>query len=413
MSGFSTAQLRKLTGKLDRRHVHFRKMDERDVDYIEGWFAIAEANAIFGFGGWDREMTHFERVFERTRGETTNCSYIARVCIRVRAGGSSVVREGTGWGTASARNAADAHERAIKSAETDATKRALATFGNRIGLGLYDKEQAGVTPRACDGANSFEIIAPDASIFAATLSAEGFCSGLRRILEGNEDRQQISLWLARNLTGIGRLKVLAPALKSPKGEHYGDLLARLFQAKIARLAEGSKGANGVDSACQQVDIREPADASPLERPEGPAVAMLAPPIEERSSEQCSYPLKPSNIAYGPRIDKAGLSIRTERRQRDKDHLRHVATLPCLVCQAAPSHPHHLTFAQPRGLALKVSDEFVVPLCAIHHNDVHREGAEALWWKRMGLEPLEIARALWAARERTPGEQTPALESARV
>jgi Rad52/22 family double-strand break repair protein len=32
-----------------------------------------------------------------------------------------------------------------KAAETDATKRALATFGNPFGLALYDKEQAGVT----------------------------------------------------------------------------------------------------------------------------------------------------------------------------------------------------------------------------------------------------------------------------
>jgi hypothetical protein len=34
---------------------------------------------------------------------------------------------------------------ALKAAETDATKRALATFGNPFGLALYDKDQAGVT----------------------------------------------------------------------------------------------------------------------------------------------------------------------------------------------------------------------------------------------------------------------------
>jgi len=32
----------------------------------------------------------------------------------------------------------------LKGAETDATKRALATFGNPFGLALYDREQAGV-----------------------------------------------------------------------------------------------------------------------------------------------------------------------------------------------------------------------------------------------------------------------------
>lgn len=33
---------------------------------------------------------------------------------------------------------------ACKEAETDATKRALATFGNPIGFALYDKERRGV-----------------------------------------------------------------------------------------------------------------------------------------------------------------------------------------------------------------------------------------------------------------------------
>ena len=37
-----------------------------------------------------------------------------------------------------------AHELALKGAETDATKRALATFGNSFGLALYDREHAGV-----------------------------------------------------------------------------------------------------------------------------------------------------------------------------------------------------------------------------------------------------------------------------
>ena len=40
-----------------------------------------------------------------------------------------------------------AHERALKGAETDATKRALATFGNPFGLALYDREKAGVRQR--------------------------------------------------------------------------------------------------------------------------------------------------------------------------------------------------------------------------------------------------------------------------
>ncbi len=180
MSGFSPSQLKKLTGKLDRAHVQSRSVEGKSIDYIEGWFALSEANAIFGFANWDRETVHFERLFERVRGEMTTCAYSARVRIRVRAGENTILREGTGCGTASARNAADAHERAIKAAETDATKRALATFGNRFGLCLYDKEQAGVSEPS---SRTLEVVCPDGQIFAGSLSPEGFCTALRKIIE--------------------------------------------------------------------------------------------------------------------------------------------------------------------------------------------------------------------------------------
>jgi hypothetical protein len=40
-------------------------------------------------------MSHFERIFERTRGDLTSCAYAARVRIRVTAGRSTIVREGS------------------------------------------------------------------------------------------------------------------------------------------------------------------------------------------------------------------------------------------------------------------------------------------------------------------------------
>src|SRR5262249_1833530 len=67
-----------------------------------------------------------------------------------------------------------------------------------------------------------------------------------------------------------------------------------------------------------------------------------------------------------RIDKGALTIPTPRRLRNKEHLRHVAQQPCLVCGRKPSDPHHLRYVQPRALGRKASDEFTVPLCRIHH-----------------------------------------------
>ena len=95
-----------------------------------------------------------------------------------------------------------------------------------------------------------------------------------------------------------------------------------------------------------------------------------------------------------RIDKSVLAIPVARRLRDKTHLRFVAKQPCLVCGRQPCDAHHLRFAQSRGLSLKVSDEFTVPLCRAHHRELHRTGRELDWWAKAGLEPISLARKLW-------------------
>jgi hypothetical protein len=49
--------------------------------------------------------------------------------------------------------------------------------------------------------------------------------------------------------------------------------------------------------------------------------------------------------------------------------------PCLICGRTPAHVHHIRYAQSRGLALKVSDEFTVTLCAIHHSEIMRQATK--------------------------------------
>jgi hypothetical protein len=59
------------------------------------------------------------------------------------------------------------------------------------------------------------------------------------------------------------------------------------------------------------------------------------------------------------------------RKRDKGHREFVCSQPCLICGRRPSDAHHLRFGQPRALGRRVSDEFIVPLCRVHHGDLHR------------------------------------------
>ena len=141
---FTATQVRQLKAKLDPKHVKTRTSGGATLHYVEGWQAIAEANRIFGFDGWDRETLSSNCVWSgSSRGEHT-VAYTAKVRITVRAGNTIVVREGSGSGEAKGFSPGQAHELALKSAETDATKRALASFGNVFGLALYDPQQNGV-----------------------------------------------------------------------------------------------------------------------------------------------------------------------------------------------------------------------------------------------------------------------------
>jgi hypothetical protein len=94
------------------------------------------------------------------------------------------------------------------------------------------------------------------------------------------------------------------------------------------------------------------------------------------------------------IDKSVLAVAAPRRYRNREHLRFVARQACLVCGRKPSDPHHLRHVQPRALGRKVSDEFTVPLCRVHHRAAHRAGDERAWWKTAGIDPMKFARRLW-------------------
>ena len=158
---FSPEQIAALSAPLDRAKVQTRSQAGRSLAYLEGWQAIAEANRIFGFDGWQRETISVQCVSERERtlGSSNRAgwgvTYTARVRISVGDGaGPQVIREGSGAGHGIDADLGQAHESALKEAETDAMKRALMTLGNPFGLALYDKQQREVTSSATPASNA-------------------------------------------------------------------------------------------------------------------------------------------------------------------------------------------------------------------------------------------------------------------
>jgi len=374
MMTFTNKQSRALKAKLAHKHVKTRNNNGTPISYVEGWHVIAEANRIFGYDCWDRTTLAPTCVWSELQRGQTVCFYSTRVRIRVRAGSVEIVRDGIGTGSGRSSSPEQAHEIALKAAETDATKRALATFGNPFGLALYDKDQAGVGKPARQpesGAAGGQNTTPERPHALRPL-LELIRAGLptRRF---NSPETYIAAVIA-DIRSIGSLEALYAFWESNR-------------STFATVREHAADRNEDPIGCVIDALKDRARHLGKNTDEMPE-------LTDRSRE--------------PR-----LAIPKERRLRDKAHLTFVASLPCTVCGRRPSHAHHLRFAQPRAMAMKVSDEFTVPLCAIHHDEVHRAGDEAAWWAQRGIiEPLTVAAKLWAATRQghADGEATEALQS---
>ena len=193
-NGFTTEQTESLGKMLDPAFVKARKQGGTEVSYVTAWHAIAEANRIFGYDGWMRETTEARVVQERPttigKGKSYEkpgfvVSYVAKVKITVFAGERVVVREGTGAGHGIDADMGQAHESAIKEAESDAMKRALMMFGNQFGLALYDKEQSNV---------GYDAPAPSAEMTA-----------LSDDLAAINEKPALDKWMADNKTRVEAL----------------------------------------------------------------------------------------------------------------------------------------------------------------------------------------------------------------
>lgn len=76
--------------------------------------------------------------------------------------------------------------------------------------------------------------------------------------------------------------------------------------------------------------------------------------------------------------------------RSKKHLAFVRSKGCLIsfngqrCNQRPE-AHHLMKMGGRGMGLKESDEWTVPLCRYHHSEVTDYGDEEKFWNKYGFK----------------------------
>jgi hypothetical protein len=308
---FSAKQFQALRRQPHRCHIRTREAHGRELSYLEGWYAISEANRIFGFDGWSRETLETRCVLGRESKGIFLAVYVARVRVTVQADGATIIREGHGSGEGRGTSPGEVHDIALKAAETDATKRALATFGKPFWLELYRGGKT-TSPKPL----------PSPTVAVPEDTRTGFHP---------DDTTPI-----------------------PRPTRY-------YGRRQNQLSEHFRG----------------------ERRRAQRNASTATSLVSSKSELLPAP-----------FDKSELPIAEPKRLRDKAHLKFVASQPCLVCGRQPSDPHHVRFAQPRALGMKVSDEFTVPLCRGHHRQLHQAGNEEAWWGNLRINALEIARGLW-------------------
>ena len=313
---FSEAQVKRLEAKLDSKHVRTRKVQETTLAYVEGWHVIAEANRIFGYDAWDRRTLASSCVWTGASGQFYSAAYTAKVRVSVRAGDIIIVREGSGSGEARAPTPGQAHDLALKGAETDATKRALATFGNPFGLALYDSEQAGVRkPRNGSGTSTQTtpegpwVLRSSTGVSLASFEvATTFAEALRKALGDAEDIERLFAIWEQNIETVRAINKHLRQDRLPRSGLAQQLVAHLKACAIALAKKERIGA----WAARNDTSSEPH------------------PDEDRSR---------------PKIDKSVLTLSEPKRLRSREHLRFVAQRPCLVCGRSPSHAHHIRYAR--------------------------------------------------------------------
>ena len=149
--GLSPVVAKALAQPLDPALVSQRKgRAGRTYDYLEGHVVIEQANNIFARGGWgydlvgDVALHEIETVDHKTGEVRRGQAYAAKVKVNVPGAPS---RTDVGF-HAVAEETVEGHETAYKGAVTDALKRALRSFGDQFGNGLYgDQSPVGNTPR--------------------------------------------------------------------------------------------------------------------------------------------------------------------------------------------------------------------------------------------------------------------------
>lgn len=135
--GLTKAQHEQLLKPLNETRVAKRSGGGgRQLSYLEAWDVKAHMIRVFGFAGWSAEVIESSPVFEE-QNEKGNWNVGWKVTLRLTIHSTGAIYTESCVGSASLPQRGEAHDMAIKTAESDAFKRAAINLGTQFGLSLY------------------------------------------------------------------------------------------------------------------------------------------------------------------------------------------------------------------------------------------------------------------------------------
>jgi hypothetical protein len=301
---------------------------------------------------------------------------------------------------------------------------AALTYARRYGLftlvGIAGEDDLDAPDLGADPTDSAEKMGPPSQ-------SNGQTAGARRTRDGNRKRAEAS---ARSVLGdqlsaslreslIEQLASVNSADEAAVWAHRNMPAKNKLAAADAKMVEARFQARllQIDQQVTANETPPSAPADPANMPDRHALdgqpdnlpthhasagMIITPATAKAAAKDRKRSVNSSVQAFGKTV-----------RRRDKDHRRFVLRQACLVCGRVPSDPHHLTFTQPRALGRRVSDEFIVPVCRLHHRELHRSGNEAAWWQRLNIDPIPVALSLWQRSQVGEGVPPRATQPAKT
>lgn len=139
MSTLNDRQVKFLGMDLGSGRTHTRSQGGRSFSYLEAWDIRRHLIRVFGYAGWSAEVLDAECVVDRpteTSGGKQAFQVAYRVTLRLSVPGATYTEVAVGGATLP--DLVQAHDMAVKTAESDALKRAAVNLGTQFGLSLYN-----------------------------------------------------------------------------------------------------------------------------------------------------------------------------------------------------------------------------------------------------------------------------------